>query len=572
MEPDTHCQMLNNVTFIDCTSVDNAGFQWIMNVQTLNGSSRPLDVKVINMTVSGGETPPPDYGTWATGFGLLISGIRQSGAAVQGCDHTPRGIYWGDGALTGNVLIANSTVIGTWEAGLTILQKGAQAASVTVHNVSFVDVQRRQPSRAVPVPIAVLSPGKDTGKQQDCFPTGGVTFTECSVVDGLNRSFIGLGPNSGSMTTPAAGDWGLADVSGHFKVVNPFGCRVFIGDTNTTGINVTVASCNSGTHADPPQLKTDDRAVDQDRSSSASGSADKTARAVNASSLPCEFWIVEQNNYSQLPDLDASLGLQANRSISISGWAFGGASKAPCRDATSCAAFITENDTALRVTIAANVVPLVRNPTDLVVYDLEHPVNLATLNLLDDATLEAVVNATRRRLRITRELLPHASLAMYGTAGHGADTPAGTLAGYKRAGALGMWDELTHLVPVLYTGPGSYGGGLDTAVSARLDASLAIQPTTNKPLPMVPILSWVTFGSCSNKTITKGLCKNHCPVTVPDLRKDLAAIDKWSAKHPGRIAALQWWTGSDDDPNYCSNMTYLQWLHSANIVPPSCRK
>ena len=68
-------------------------------------------------------------------------------------------------------------------------------------------------------------------------------------------------------------------------------------------------------------------------------------------------------------------------------------------------------------------------------------------------------------------------------------------------------------------------------------------------------------------------------VSKANLDSDLADIRAWDAAHPGRIRALQWWSGTDHDSDGknatdtgcpAPHVTYLQWLKAAQIVPPSC--
>ena len=113
-------------------------------------------------------------------------------------------------------------------------------------------------------------------------------------------------------------------------------------------------------------------------------------------------------------------------------------------------------------------------------------------------------------------------------------------------------------------------GPLHRPREERLDASLEIVPRDGRQLPLAPVLSWRMFGAGS---------KADCAVSKANLVSDLADIRAWDAAHPGRIVALQWWSGTDHDADGtnatdpgCADprLTYLQWLKAAQIVPSSC--
>ena len=74
----------------------------------------------------------------------------------------------------------------------------------------------------------------------------------------------------------------------------------------------------------------------------------------------------------------------------------------------------------------------------------------------------------------------------------------GSVAALARAGALGLYDAITHLFPVLYTHPGAAAAAaLREQTTSVLDNTLALRPRHGRPLPMVPTLSWMTFGCIS---------------------------------------------------------------------------
>lgn len=108
---------------------------------------------------------------------------------------------------------------------------------------------------------------------------------------------------------------------------------------------------------------------------------------------------------------------------------------------------------------------------------------------LNASLLAAVVNATRLRIQVARELMPNAGIGLYATVrGFEGCTSAGPMEGFHRAAALGVFDDITHLVPVLYMGSKT---NVPAATTAALEASLTLRPRDNRTLPMVILLSWV---------------------------------------------------------------------------------
>ena len=284
--------------------------------------------------------------------------------------------------------------------------------------------------------------------------------------------------------------------------------------------------------------------------------------------LPCEYWLVEESDAGDYSKLDvAALGFQTNRSVCAN------ADDAAAGKGVSLQQFLAFTRPQIKRSMAARLLPKVRGgaaATGLVILDIESPpsVHPRRYGELNATTLAAVVQATLLRLQVARELLPAAQLALYATPVN--STPA-AIAGYRKAGKMGLWDAVDVLIPVLYTGPSMHGQSLAASVSSRLDAALQIRPQSGRALPLVPILSWRMFGAGPHAS---------CAVELRTLHDDLDDIAAWDAAHPGRIAALQWWSGTDNDQDgkpastcNASNpgaTSYLEWLEAAKIVPKRC--
>lgn len=162
--------------------------------------------------------------------------------------------------------------------------------------------------------------------------------------------------------------------------------------------------------------------------------------------------------------------------------------------------------------------------------------------------------------------MPRAGVALYATVrGFEGCTSAGPMAGFQRAAALGVFDDLTHLVPVLYMGSKT---DAPQAVATTLQATLTLRPRDNRTLPMVILLSWVLVDGR----------REGCALEYPRLRNLLGAVGGFAAAHPGHVGAVAFWSGSDTEMSAptktCGKMdkqqSYYQWLCGAKIVPHGC--
>ena len=213
--------------------------------------------------------------------------------------------------------------------------------------------------------------------------------------------------------------------------------------------------------------------------------APAAAAAGGNGSATCEYWLAEESNVGGYSKYNLSgTGLQTNRTISVNGDDFGAGKTMPYPNGTLSHAKMTLDDylysfnrTWLRSLIAKRMVPRMADgalTTNVIILDLEYPfpwVHPCEYGTLNDTTLAAVVNATRLRVQVIRELMPHAGVGLYSTVG--CVSPSAET-GYIRAAKLGLFDELTHLVPVMYMGAKTIASKLahDTLnASAQLTAT-----------------------------------------------------------------------------------------------------
>jgi hypothetical protein len=165
-----------------------------------------------------------------------------------------------------------------------------------------------------------------------------------------------------------------------------------------------------------------------------------------------------------------------------------------------------------------------------------------------------------------------------------------------------VFDDLTHLVPVLYMGSST---NAPRAVATTLEATLTLRTRDNRSLPMVALLSWVlvdgrregcalvratavsriTVGKAGRggRLMTQCGCCTHARTHArtqeySHLHNLLSAVGAFEAAHPGRVGAVALWSGSDHETSAptsrCGKMdtqrSYEQWLRGAKIVPRAC--
>ena len=209
--------------------------------------------------------------------------------------------------------------------------------------------------------------------------------------------------------------------------------------------------------------------------------------------------------------------------------------------------------------------------SNLVILDLERPVQYNDLYLHNDSVLTALVAAIRRRVQIARRVLPNAEVALYD--GH-AKNNATIIEGYQRAARLGLWDDVDYLIPVLYLPiqPPASSIALSPAEAANFTADLLAATVAGKTssrgeaLPMAPLLSWLYFPW-------------YCAVPYDVTRAVLATLERLSSDYPIPIVHL--WSGKDNETSHavwgkynrsCPTPPTAQrdWLERARVVPERC--
>jgi hypothetical protein len=192
------------------------------------------------------------------------------------------------------------------------------------------------------------------------------------------------------------------------------------------------------------------------------------------------------------------------------------------------------------------------NTTNVVVIDIEacggdcHPRHW--WNFTDEALAE-VVDGFKRRLSIVRNSLPFAKLGLYGTTVHGSGGGI-NVSGYQRAAAMGVFDHVDILVPVLYLGSSMDG----TSESLyRLNETSKVKRKDGSTMPMWPNLRFAYVGGK----------KANWPVDPQKAYNQMCVLEQWDggAGHVP-IGGVLYWNGKD-------NQTMAQWFHDVNPVTSS---
>ena len=155
----------------------------------------------------------------------------------------------------------------------------------------------------------------------------------------------------------------------------------------------------------------------------------------------CDFRATEETRYTAF-NL-TSLGINTKgRSICANGY-FSGSTGHP----QTLSDFLGQSEEYVR-TQTLKLVPALAGgaeTTDLIVLDIEYPVQYNDLWQYPDSLLASVVAAVRMRVQVARSIVPHAPLSFYG---QHISSNATIAEGYARAAKLGLYDDVDYLVPV----------------------------------------------------------------------------------------------------------------------------
>jgi hypothetical protein len=267
----------------------------------------------------------------------------------------------------------------------------------------------------------------------------------------------------------------------------------------------------------------------------------------------CDFRLAESSQYSQWARPLAELGVGASSMININGKLLG------CGRNVSLSAFLAQTPEEVRRMVAQRVVPIVMggiNTSSLLVVDIEKPVRPDHFWQYNDTTLRNVVKALRLRLSTLLQIMPNATVSMYGapTRLHLRQSETG----YRRASELGLFDDVNYTTPSLYLSPGQDPANITQEVLA---AATSVTRVSGEPVPLAPFLSWVHEGSPNSSHY-------HCAVTAAAMQTQLRVLARAGRK---RVPIIAWFDGSDNKTDMCGNFAnQLQWMKRNKFVPERC--
>lgn len=133
------------------------------------------------------------------------------------------------------------------------------------------------------------------------------------------------------------------------------------------------------------------------------------------------------------------------------------------------------------------------------------------------------------------------------------------LAGYRRASALGLFDEVEYSTPSLYLTPGQDPANVTSEVLRC--AERGISRSDGTPLPLVPFLSWVYEGP-------KAGARYHCALRAETMQRQLAVLEQAGA---ARVPIIAFFNGMDNKTDMCGGFRdQLDWMQKNHFVPQRC--
>ncbi|MBI1789740.1 MAG: right-handed parallel beta-helix repeat-containing protein, partial [Acidobacteria bacterium] len=186
IEPDTPAERLQNIVFRHCSFLDNYGDGIEVFLAHQTGESAAVSILFDNCRVSSRRGP-----------GIRVTKI-------------------GDGGPRGLVEFRDCVVENTEGYGIKVQDKSSTRARVRFVRCTLRNTAINRQYRAAWTPLWLhVNDPKLTSKP------GGIDFADCSIEDRRDRPAITVEEHSS--------DYGLFDVTGRIRVLNPFGVQTRLG-------------------------------------------------------------------------------------------------------------------------------------------------------------------------------------------------------------------------------------------------------------------------------------------------------------------------------------------------------
>ena len=268
----------------------------------------------------------------------------------------------------------------------------------------------------------------------------------------------------------------------------------------------------------------------------------------------CDYRLVQEAKYSAF-NL-SSVGIATKRSICMNGYMSGAGG-------TSIEAFVAQSEDDVRARAIKYILPRVQggtNTTNQIILDIEKPVERRKFHhprncspesapCYNDTLAAAVAKALALRVSVAHDVFPHATISLYGTT---VNTEPWAMGGYLRMAALGAYDGLDYIVPVLYLGQG---------MNATNHTEYVLTASSLLKIPMAPLMSWIWFGGHGT----------GCVVSFAQAHEMLDVLARWDAT---QLPVVSFWSGSDTaGHNACAghlNISQFEWLSQGKLVPERC--
>lgn len=211
---------------------------------------------------------------------------------------------------------------------------------------------------------------------------------------------------------------------------------------------------------------------------------------------------------------------------------------------------------------------------------LFHPKDLGTFE--GDPRQNDIIQGFIRRIEVARDVMPNAKLGLYQVVapmgkGQYNESFRDRMQGYRRAGELGMYDQVDYIVPVLYTRFGSCDvtdrddletiqGWSEALTRQGIEESRTLTRTSGGNIPLVPYLSFWVFN---------GFSRHDRQAILPEtMRRQLCILQEYSEVEI--IVLWSGWETEDEMRSYVrpvEPVNFHDFLTNVGEFPISgCRK